>query len=67
MERKNQELSVLDDAVNSLRRFSGKFRLNLERKNHHAILFEKAAKEEWVYEKKFGYLKVGNRGAELSE
>jgi len=67
LERKNQELNVLDDAVNSLRRFLGKIRLNLEMKTPHAMLFEMVSQEEWVYEKKFGYLKMANRGAELSE
>ena len=65
LERKNQELSVLDDAVNSLRRFLGKIRLNLESKTPHATLYERVSNEEWFYEKKFGYLKVRSQGAEL--
>jgi hypothetical protein len=67
LERKNQELCVLDDAVNSLRRFLGKIRLNLESKTPHAILYEMVSDEEWLYEKKFGYLKVRIQGAEVSE
>ena len=39
LEKKNQELNVLDDAVNSLRRFLGKIRLNLEMKTPHATLY----------------------------
>jgi hypothetical protein len=65
LERKDQQLSVLEDAVNLLRRFLGKIRLNLERKTDHTTLFEMVLAEEWVYEKKFGYLKASNHGAEL--
>jgi len=60
-------LDVLDDAVNSLRRFLGKIRLNLEMKTPHSTLYGMVSHEEWLYEKKFGYLKVANRGAELPE
>jgi len=35
-----------------------KIRLNLERKTDHTTLFKMVAPEEWLYEKKFGYLKV---------
>ena len=60
------ELMQLKDAINSLRRFLGKIRLNLERKADHVTLFEMVSAEEWVYEKKFGYLKAGRQGAEVS-
>ena len=66
LEEKIQDLSARDDAINSLRRFLGKIRLNLERKTDHVTLFEMVSEEEWVYEKKFGYRKVGNLGAELT-
>jgi hypothetical protein len=66
LEKEMQELSVRDDAINSLRRFLGKIRLNLERKTDHTTLFEMVSAEEWVYEKKFGYLKAVNLGGELA-
>lgn len=66
LKKKIQDLSVRDDAINSLRRFLGKIRLNLERKTDHTTLFEMVLAEEWVYEKKFGYLKASNHGAELA-
>ena len=63
LERKNQEFIVLEEGFNSLRRFLGKIRVNLEIKTNYVTLFEMISKEEWVYDKKFGYLKVGNLGA----
>jgi hypothetical protein len=66
LEKSRQDIIIRDDAINSLRRFLGKIRLNLERKTDHVTLFEMVSEEEWVYEKKFGYRKVGNLGAELA-
>jgi hypothetical protein len=65
LEKSKQDIIIRDDAINSLRRFLGKIRLNLERKTDHVTLFEMVSEEEWVYEKKFGYRKVGNLGGEL--
>ena len=66
LEKSKQDIIIRDDAINSLRRFLGKLRLNLERKTDHATLFKMVSEEEWVYEKKFGYMKVSSHGAELS-
>ena len=55
LEKSQQDIIIRDDAINSLRRFLGKIRLNLERKTDHMTLFEMVSAEEWVYEKKFGY------------
>jgi hypothetical protein len=66
LEKSNQDIIIRDDAINSLRRFLGKIRLNLELKTDHAILFEMITKEEWVYDKKFGYGKPSILGAEVS-
>ena len=66
LEKSKQDIIIRDDAINSLRRFLGKIRLNLGRKTAHVTLFEMVSAEEWVYEKKFGYLKAGNLGAEIA-
>ena len=66
LKRKNQEFIVLEEGFNSLRKFLGKVRVNLEIKTNYVTLFEMISKEEWVYDKKFGNVKVGNRGAEIS-
>lgn len=63
LEKSKQDIIIRDDAINSLRRFLGKIRVNLEIKRDHVTLHEMVSKEEWVYEKKFGYMKVSNLGA----
>lgn len=60
LEKSKQDIIIRDDAINSLRRFLGKIRVNLEIKTNYVTLFEMISKEEWVYEKKFGYVKVSN-------
>jgi tryptophanyl-tRNA synthetase len=67
LEKSKQDIIIRDEAINSLRKFLGKIRLNLELKTDHAMLFEMVTKEEWVYDKKFGYRKVGNPRSEASE
>ena len=44
-----------------------KIRLDLELKTSHFILYEMVSKEEWVYEKKFGYLKLSSQGPVASK
>jgi hypothetical protein len=58
LDKKDQQIGVLEEAVDSLRRFLGKVRLNLEIKTPHASLYKMVSDEEWVYEKKLGYLKA---------
>jgi hypothetical protein len=55
-EKSKQEIIIKDDAINSLRRFLGKIRINLEMKTDHVTLFEMVSKEEWICEKKLGYM-----------
>jgi hypothetical protein len=63
LEKAREDLIIRDDAINSLRRFMGKVRLNLELKTDRSSLFNLISKEEWIYEKKFGYLKIRNQEA----
>ena len=64
LEKTKQEIIIKDDAINSLRKFLGKIRLNLELKTDRVTLYKMVSEEEWVYDKKFGYRKVGKLGAE---
>jgi hypothetical protein len=65
LEKSKQDIIIRDDAINSLRGFLGKIRLNLEMKTDHSILFDLISKEEWVYDKKFGYMKPSILGRQL--
>jgi hypothetical protein len=67
LEKSKQEIIIRDNAINSLRKFLTKIRLNLELKTDRVTLFEMISKEEWIYDKKFGYRKVGNPRSEASE
>ena len=63
LEKAREDLIIRDDAINTLRRFMGKVRLNLELKTDRSSLFELISKEEWIYQKKFGYLKFPSQEA----